>query len=198
VYAGGRFATIDVPRATGTPAYGINNSGRIVGSFGDASGVHGFVYTGGSFTTIDVPGANYTTASGINDSGQIVGYFQDATGTYHGFVYTGGNFTTIDVPGATSTTAVGINNSGQIVGYFQDATGEHGLLASPVPEPLVVGVGDFDGDGYADVLWFNANSGSSLNVCWTAGVTSLRLPFFPGPAEGVMDKDGFTLRMNRA
>src|SRR5262249_32972856 len=66
------------------------------------------------------------------------------------------------VPGAIRTNASGINNSGQIVGSFTDATGDHGFLASPVSavsEPLVVGVGDFNGDGHADVLWFNASTG---------------------------------------
>jgi hypothetical protein len=79
---------------------------------------------------------------------------------FDGYLYTGGNFTTIDVPGAQNTWAQGINGSGQIVGSFTDATREreHGFLATPVPE-LVVGVRDFNGDGYADVLWFNANSG---------------------------------------
>jgi probable HAF family extracellular repeat protein len=160
VFTGGNFTTFNVPGAVYTLPNGINNSGQIVGSFFDASGVaHGFVYTGGSFTTIDVPGATGTVANGINNSGQIVGFFGA-----HGFVYTGGSFTIIDVPGATVTTPIGINDSGQIVGYFVDATGgEHGFLAtpiSPVSEPLVVGVGDFNGDGHADVLWFNANSGA--------------------------------------
>jgi uncharacterized membrane protein len=116
---------------------------------------------GGSFTTIDVPGASSTHAAGINDSGQIVGYFVDATGTHGFFLDVGGSLTTIDVPGASDTFALGINNSGQIVGSFDssDAGPTKGFLATPVPEPLVVGVGDFNGDGYADVLWFNASTG---------------------------------------
>jgi probable HAF family extracellular repeat protein len=102
------FTTIDYP------AKGINDSGQIVGYFGDAAGLHGFLYSGGSFTTIDVPGAVQTIANGINDSGQIVGSFSDAAG--HGFLDSGGTFTTIDAPGALSTDARGINDSGQIVG----------------------------------------------------------------------------------
>src|SRR5215467_646140 len=68
------FTTIDVPGAINTQAFGINDSGQIVGFFDDALGGHGFVLdTGGNFTTIDVPGASSTRAFGINDSGQIVG-----------------------------------------------------------------------------------------------------------------------------
>jgi len=44
---------------------------------------------------------------------------------------------------------------------------------------LVVGVGDFNSDGHADVLWFNANTGTLLNGYWTVGATFLRFPVFP-------------------
>ena len=65
------FTTIDVPGASLTEGFGINDSGQIVGDFFDATGSHGFLDTGGSFTTIDVPGS-VTQTRGINDSGQIV------------------------------------------------------------------------------------------------------------------------------
>jgi len=125
------FTTFNAPGASGfgTNAYGINDSGQIVGSFFDAGNTttHGFVNTGGSFTTIDVPGATRTAAYGINHSGQIVGWFRDALGD-HGFVDAGGSFTTINAPGATNTYAYGINDSGQVVGSFVDALGSHGFV----------------------------------------------------------------------
>jgi probable HAF family extracellular repeat protein len=149
------FTTFNAPGATGfgTNAFGINDSGQIVGFFFDAGNTttHGFLDTGGSFTTINAPGAIDTYAYGINDSGQIVGSFVDALGS-HGFVdtggsfttlprvatginnsgqivgsfglYTGGSFTAINVPGASSTSASGINNSGQIVGSFNFPMGQ--------------------------------------------------------------------------
>jgi probable HAF family extracellular repeat protein len=138
LYAGGGYTTIDVPSATGTAAFGINDASRIVGYFEDSTVAHhqhGFLDTGGSFSTIDVPGATFTLASDINSAGQIVGYFGVGTGVVHGFLYAGGGFTTIDVPGATLTEPFGINNRGQIVGIVDDSTGEHGFLATPVPEP---------------------------------------------------------------
>jgi len=59
------FTDIDVPGARGTHAFGINDSGQIVGSFN--FGALGFVDTGGGFTTIDVPGNLVgTDATGIN------------------------------------------------------------------------------------------------------------------------------------
>jgi len=109
---------------------GINDSGQIVGTFGnlDSPG-HGFLYTGGSFTTIDVPGASSTAAFGINNSGQIVGnFFDGSTNHRRGFVDTAGSFTFFDVPGAMITYPYGINESGQIVGTFFDSLGQHGFV----------------------------------------------------------------------
>ncbi|HTR37875.1 MAG TPA: hypothetical protein VMH80_18330 [Bryobacteraceae bacterium] len=42
--------TIDIPGATGFTPYAINDSGEIVGAYGDASGFHTFLYSNGTFT----------------------------------------------------------------------------------------------------------------------------------------------------
>jgi probable HAF family extracellular repeat protein len=87
----GTFTTIDapVPGATGTHAFGINDSGQTVGFFGEVARGHGFLRTAtGVFTTIDVPTAIHTHALGISDSGRIVGAFEDAAGKNYGFVAT--------------------------------------------------------------------------------------------------------------
>ena len=119
------FTQIDVPGATDTEAYGINDAGQIVGAFGNNTGVHGFLDTGGSYTTIVVPGAPLiTTAQNINNVGQIVGIFGNNF-VQHGFLDTGGNFTQLDVPGLSGlqqyTIANGINDAGQIVGSYSDS-----------------------------------------------------------------------------
>jgi probable HAF family extracellular repeat protein len=122
-------------------AYGINNSGQIVGDYLVGSRYRGFLYTGGSFTTIpDIPGGFTVGAQGINDSGQIVGGYEGSS-SRRSFLYTGGSFTRINVPGATEAPiANGINDSGQIVGTYSDfvcsvgkvplacSGGEHGFL----------------------------------------------------------------------
>jgi uncharacterized membrane protein len=107
------FTTIDVPGATSTSAYGINDSGQIVGSYNNNS--HGFLDTAGTFTTIDVPGAFITVASGINNSSQIVGYSVCCSPFAEGFLDTAGTFTTVAGTGRANFPN-GINNSGQIFG----------------------------------------------------------------------------------
>src|SRR5260221_3487100 len=73
------YATFDDPLNTsgdGTLASGINDTGQIVGTYADASGVHGFLLSGGSYTTLHAPLApQYTIAPGINGAGQIVGVY---------------------------------------------------------------------------------------------------------------------------
>jgi uncharacterized membrane protein len=108
---------IDGPGATFTDASGINNRGEIVGSFGDAQGLHGYVFRRGAFTTLDVPvqGA-LTIAIGINDRGQITGTYR-SQGLFHGFLWDRGTFTDINAPDADETFLHVINNRGQIVGH---------------------------------------------------------------------------------
>jgi len=126
------YITVNVPDATSATANGINNSGQIVGAYGNGAGQYGFLYSGGNYTTITVPAATYTTANGINATGQIVGIYYDSSGASHGFLYSGGNYTTLDDPLATGRTyANGINKSGQIVGQYGDSGGGiHGFLYS--------------------------------------------------------------------
>ena len=85
-YADYTYTTLNVPGASATSAYGINNAGTIVGFYGDASGEHGYSLSNGTYTTLNVPGSTQTLAWGINDAGTIVGY-DDASGQ-HGFLAT--------------------------------------------------------------------------------------------------------------
>jgi probable HAF family extracellular repeat protein len=50
--SGGNFTTIDVPGATQTCAYGINDLGQIVGLFSDSTGTHGFLASPGDSTAV--------------------------------------------------------------------------------------------------------------------------------------------------
>ncbi len=118
--------SVDVPGASSTYPFGLNNRGDIVGSFNDATGSHAFFETGGKFTTINPPGSGTSAvnAYGVNDSGQIVLSVAVRPSLFgsHSFLYDHGIFSPIDAPGPTLGTQVtGINNSGQIIGYFADS-----------------------------------------------------------------------------
>ncbi len=122
------FVTIDVPVASSTNVYEINNLGQIVGSFMDNTGSHAFTEKNGMFTRINIQGANSIFASGINNSGEIVGTFTDSTGT-HGFSESNSNaITIVNYPGASSTSVSGINNEGDLVGSYTVSSGTHGFL----------------------------------------------------------------------
>jgi hypothetical protein len=111
------------PAWSATEAFGINDTGQIVGQYSDLGGTHGFLLSGRTYTTLDDPLAigGDTFAFGMNNTGQIVGSYTNATGT-HGFVLSGGiDYTTLDDPVAAfgNTIARGINTTGMIVGYYK-------------------------------------------------------------------------------
>jgi hypothetical protein len=103
----------------------VNDSGQIVGSYNDSSGVtHGYERSGGKFTTLNVPfaGATGTAGFGINNSGEIVGEWTDNDGGEHAFTLIGGTYASFDYPGAKFTTATDVNNAGVIVGIYEDTS----------------------------------------------------------------------------
>jgi probable HAF family extracellular repeat protein len=116
----------------GAFAYGINDSGQIVGANGFLTG---FLYSGGRYSTVYVPSLDrnsFTTPLGINNAGQIVGwYWSDIIGkTYRGFLLSNGSYSLFAAPGSVDTTASGINASGQIVGWYDSGGNPHGFLLS--------------------------------------------------------------------
>jgi uncharacterized membrane protein len=132
IYDRGSFRSIDVPFVPNADsgAFGINNSGKVVGCYSICSRGYLFDIRSGQFTASDVPGAIVTQPSDINDNGHIVGVFFDGQ-VLRSFFFDGTGFHTIDVPGAFSTNVTGINNAGQIVGNFivENSQGEFDSFA---------------------------------------------------------------------
>lgn len=125
----GRYTKFDVPGATTTAPYEINNRGQIVGNYTDADGAqHGFVMRGGRVTTIDHPRAAQqpnmtgTKVQGINDRGRLVGAYGDEDGLIHAWKWERGRFTDIEPPGGLQAAANEIDDRGRIVGVYLDAT----------------------------------------------------------------------------
>jgi len=137
------FITIDVPGATNTYAYGINNLGQIVG-VDNTPGEwdHGFIYDGKTFTTLNYPGTTAsadryyggTSAQSLNDSGLIVGgRGRTYLGVPYGFKYSAGTFAAMpSQPCALATVARGVSNSSRIVGASE--LRESSCYPNPTPD----------------------------------------------------------------
>jgi len=112
--------------------YSINDFGKIVGDYIDASGIfHGYeMDVGGKFTPLEVPfaGAAGTYSPGISNAGEITGGWFDSAGNSHGFTLGQGVYTSFDYPGAPYTDAYALNSEGDITGYYLDGGGNiHGF-----------------------------------------------------------------------
>jgi probable HAF family extracellular repeat protein len=131
--SGGKFTTIRFPGSTRTVAHGINDSGIIVGTYGDAKNFnHGFMLKNGVYTTIDFPGATDTAVNRIDNEGDIVGSYDINGGDVHGFTLDKGRFLTHDDPNAgMSTFILDVNKFDTIVGGYVDVGGHnHSFRAS--------------------------------------------------------------------
>jgi uncharacterized membrane protein len=133
----GVVTTLDFPAASDTYAFGINQSGVVVGywdlldALGNVLATHGFVWKNGAFSEVNFPGSADSVVLGINASGDYVGEWDsDITSpTGHAFVFSDGQFTSFDFPDATLTQGDDINADGQIVGAYIDANGgTHGFF----------------------------------------------------------------------
>ena len=126
------FQTIDLPEATATYAFGINNQGELVGRIGDEETGDAWVRGRNGLETFDFPGAGFTEAFEITENGDIVGWFTDHAGMSHGFVRDrGGVFSQIDVPGSAWTIALAGTNRGEVAGFYGDPVDgdvQHGFV----------------------------------------------------------------------
>ncbi len=130
-----RFATTtNIAGAAGASAFGVNNSGTVVGSDGINSA---FTLSRGTVRTFLPNGASAATAFGINDRGVIVG--QETAGQVTtGFLRVPGrNARTpaqdilVTGPGGLILVNVqGINNQGLAVGFYSNGSTTHGLIAN--------------------------------------------------------------------
>ncbi len=74
---GSKATILQFPGSTFTQAFGLNNTGEVVGDYMDATGVlNGFLYLISTcqYYSIDPNGATATTLNGINGQGDIVGF----------------------------------------------------------------------------------------------------------------------------
>ncbi|MGA7077321.1 MAG: hypothetical protein WBQ43_01990 [Terriglobales bacterium] len=204
------YKSVAFPKVHEQSAFGVNDSGQMVGEYLDASGVyHGWELSAGKFTTIDVPfaGATGTGTNGINDSGEIAGGWNGSGISQHGFTLIGGTYTSFDYPGAIETYAWSLNNNGDIVGYWVDTSGElHGFVLSggtytsldPPGSVWTVPTGiDDAGDvvgGYCTTSECLENLDGVQGFLWSGGVfTTFTIPGATGTALAAINDKGVIL-----
>ena len=138
----------------GSIAFGINNSGQVVGGAMTKSGdVHAFLWQASrGMLDLGTLGGIGTIAFGINKSGQVVGKtttqtlqaldaFLNVSGDEHAFLYSDGKMTDLNTmidpaSGWHLSSAAAINDQGQIVGSGINKAGQsHAFLLTPDSSP---------------------------------------------------------------
>jgi probable HAF family extracellular repeat protein len=125
-YSGGTWKDLGtLPGGVESCAYGINDSGQIVGYSKTADGhTHAFLYSNGVMTDLGTLGGTDSIAWDINNSGQIVGYSNTVGGQDHAFSYINGKMTDLGTLSGWSY-AYGIIDNGQTVGSLLTSYGTH-------------------------------------------------------------------------
>ena len=132
IYNGGSATVITQTTSTGcffTTAFGINDSGRIVGSGIDPNNAArnvGMVYDMGSPAAFEVgalPGANGALAFGVGNGGHVVGSSMQNQGSGLPFIWSsaGGIVAIPLATGTTSGIARAVNSAGWVVGIDSSA-----------------------------------------------------------------------------
>jgi hypothetical protein len=139
----GVFSKINDPSAKiGTMAFGINNSGTIVGTFDNEQG---FVYQNGTYRTLDAPQLSgephQTQLNGISNPGVIVGQVF-TNGIWRGFWIVNNQIHYVEAAGSVDSQANGINGHGDIAGCHDIQSGFISFLATsagkyPAQQPVV-------------------------------------------------------------
>jgi probable HAF family extracellular repeat protein len=109
-------------------AFGINNSGAVVGDSQSGNQSHRPVlFSNNSVQDLGLGGSNepdaLETAYAINDSGQIVGRHSAGNSAFHAFLHSKGNTTDFGTLGGANGEALAINKKGQAVGDSETADG---------------------------------------------------------------------------
>ena len=142
IWDAGTVTAVGPPSVLRSRAYGINESGQIVGQadMPDRYG-RGFFWDGIESVILAALGAGHASAQAINDLVQIVGWSDTPDGDRHAVLWEDGaiadlnDLLTEPFP-YTLVEAVDINNRGQIACRAVGASGgSWAVLLTPIPEP---------------------------------------------------------------
>jgi probable HAF family extracellular repeat protein len=148
LYSNGSMSELGTLGGSTSAAYGINDSGDIVGLAtltGDTA-YHAFFESNGIMTDLGTLGGQDSEAFAVNGNGQVVGSSSvSGSSSSHAFLFTGGVMTDLGTLGGGSSSALGINSYGQVVGYSGTASGA--LHAFLYDDGTLIDLGTLGGDG---------------------------------------------------
>ena len=141
------------PQTQDSFAYGINNSGQIVGASWDSSGnTRAFLDSSGTMQDLATLGGTSAGATAVNDGGKVVGSSTTTGGNYppsHAFLYSGGTMQDLGTLGgpyraANASTIAGRSSAGLRIAITMGAmpsstaaerctTSEHSAAAHTLP-----------------------------------------------------------------
>ena len=114
----------------GSVAYGVDNTGRVVGwSQTSTRATHAFLWEQGTMTDLGTLGGAASVAYAISSSGIVVGSSLTAGGEEHAFMWRNGVMADLGTLGGAKSIAYAVNPSGDIVGSSTTPAGEeHAVL----------------------------------------------------------------------
>jgi len=116
---GSTVTQLSYPHAKETRAFGLNDSGTVVGLyFSGAVGdtVYGFSYSGGSYTPLASPSCTEATFPLFITNGGLIGGECEASGASVGFTLSGSTYSFYTYPGAVFTQLLGAGPGGELIG----------------------------------------------------------------------------------
>jgi probable HAF family extracellular repeat protein len=122
-------------------AYGINDSGQVVGAWGTNASSRPFLYSNGMVTALPEPG-DFTTsgceARGIDNNGLIAGICADANGNGHLVLWNNGTVADLgsvgSIGGVEDIESMSMSSNGEIAGWAATGTAfvySNGKITSP-------------------------------------------------------------------
>jgi probable HAF family extracellular repeat protein len=160
LYTKGTYTTLPLPDSSnGAIAYGISDTGIVVGTYADSNNnQHGFTYDTSTraTTSFDVPGAFATAGIAINTNRDITVQAYDSNGNTYSYLLSNGAYTSLNFPQGTATYVHGINNAGLVVMGWLDSNGqEHGGVLNTADG--IYYIADYPGSGYTEIHGINVH-----------------------------------------